>query len=434
MINSTNKDEELEKALTGFDVLKEEKEVIALKNPVLNAIFHGNNDTGGISRGTVIQIASQSGVGKSTLALVTAKELCEQGLSVLYIDAEKGLNQNMMTSIGIIRYLRNKNNPKGNFIVVRTCDCNEVNVLIQKVCETKAIDFIVLDSLGSLDSGIYSVGGTDANNPKVGADSKSLKIVMKTINRMALENNTGFILINHLAQSIGTYIPQENPVGGRASIFLSDIIIKLTRKSSDFEKLNLGQKVEYETTKSRFGIGKCKIPFYIAFGKGIALIPTFSEVLDKIKENGKPILEMRGAGNGSLFLEGKEYKFRGENQLIKLICDNYKKIYSLVDWRIFLPEEPKEASSIYLKDLELDDVKEVLPKELSKLEIVDVIGNDYYFDRGIDSTGQKYYICYNKDSEQMKVGYDSSSFETSNISLKDYKTYKKDLTQYLKSL
>lgn len=441
-MDESNKMEELNKVLEGFNTFTESPEVIVFKNPVLNALFNGNEDTGGLPRGTVTQIAAQSGTGKSTLALAVCRELCEQGLKVLYIDAEKGLNINMLKSTNMYKFLKSNNNPSGNFMIVRDCDCNSVNEIIRK--SAPLVDFIVVDSLGSLDSNIYDIGGVDANNPKVGANAKSLKIVMMTINREAIEHNVGFICINHLAQSIGTYIPSENPVGGRAPVYLSDIIIKLTKKSSDFEKLNLGQKVEFEAIKSRFGRGKSKIPFYIRFGQGIALLPTFREVLDKVIVDYKgqqiPILEVRGGGNGSLFIDNVEYKFRGENQLNQLIQDNYAYIKKHISWKMFLPELPK-APDYFMKepDLFAEEGKEMennkLPEELRKIKVVEKTPSKIYFDKGIDSTGQEYSIYYDIDSELLAVDFDSNTSEMkANPTKDDYKKQKKLLTEYLKSL
>ena len=109
------------------------------------------------------------------------------------------------------------------------------------------------------------------------------------MNKLKTSKNLAFILINHLAQDLGSYVKAENPTGGRAPVYLSDVIIQLTKKSSDLEKVyKLGQKVEFEVTKSRWGKGKCKIPFYICFGQGIFMVPTFGEILAD-----KGILESR---------------------------------------------------------------------------------------------------------------------------------------------
>lgn len=144
-----------------FNMWTKDPEQIKLKNPVLNGMFHG-----GLPKGSVIQIAAQSGVGKSTLVLQISKELCELGYKVAYIDVEKGLNPNMLKSVGVFPHTYNKDtNPNGTFYIFREYDCGKINTLIQKLAGQ--VDVVILDSLGALDSKIYVEGGVDANNPKV---------------------------------------------------------------------------------------------------------------------------------------------------------------------------------------------------------------------------------------------------------------------------
>lgn len=415
-----------------FNVWTEDPEIIKLKNPVLNGMFHG-----GLPKGSVIQIAAQSGVGKSTLAVQVARELCEIGKNVLYIDVEKGLNKNMLESMGILKFLNNQDTTKGgNFIIVKEFDCGKVNNLIQQICDNGLADAVILDSLGALDSGIYkSDSGVDADNPKVGADTKSIKIIMKTINGCAMTFGTTFICINHLAQSIGSYIPTESPTGGRAPVYLSDIIIKLTKKTSEFEKLKVGQKVEFEAIKSRYGAGKAKIPFYIRFGKGIAMIPTYREVLDNHPE----ILETRGGGTGSLFLNGQEFKFRGDNQLLQLIAEHYHEIKDLITWEDFTVKLENLPDWIKVNEHELDDKPNTtltisdLPEELSSIPVYLKENNIIYFKKGIDATGQEYSIYYDNKKERLTLDYNTSQGEsTNNPSLEDYTKLEKKLEKYLK--
>ena len=191
----SSKIEDIDDILKDFNYWKdgEKEEIIELKNPVLNAMLHG-----GLPKKGVVQIAAQSGVGKSTLVLQMSKELLEQGYNVLYIDAEGGLNENQMKSTGVFSYLNNKNKSLGgNFKVSWENDCGKINDLIQKIGDNELADFIMLDSLGALDSGIYQVGGTDANNPKVGADTKSVKIILKTMTGLKMKHKIGFVFINH---------------------------------------------------------------------------------------------------------------------------------------------------------------------------------------------------------------------------------------------
>lgn len=423
-----------------FDILSDDEDKITFKNPVLNGMFNE-----GLNIGSVVQIAAESGTGKSTLALEISRELCEQNYKVAYIDTEGGINSNMLKTMGIVPYVYSpKSNPKGNFFVYRNNDCGEVNVLVQQLSNNHLADIIIIDSLGALDSGIYKEDGTDANTPKVGGDAKSLKILLKTINGLSLDKNTRttFICINHTAKSIGTYIPTENPVGGQASIYLSDVVILLSKVSSDFAKTNLGQKVQFKAKKSRFGYGNVKVPFYILYGRGICLPLTYREIIEEIPItfNGEKhmLVEMRGGGNGSMFINDKEFKFRGENQLLKLIGENFKEVSKLIPSDAFKVKQPEipEYLSYNINNQIIADIN--LPKELKDINIVKTEKVDgstrVYFIEGIDSTGQRYAVYYDNSESLLFTEFDSEILAESIITKKQVNSSIKQIKDYLKEL
>ena len=198
--------------------LMRETEQIHFKNPILNGLFYNEHEdengkkieTWGIPKRSVIQFVAESGVGKSTLTLQMSKELLEQGYNVAYIDTEKGVNTNTLKGIGIDKYIQNTNRKKGGYFTTYTeTDCDKINTLVQKLAETKIFQFIVIDSIGAMESGLYKLGAGSVDNQKVGGDSKAIKAVLKTINSISASTGITFILINHLMQTIGTYIPQE---------------------------------------------------------------------------------------------------------------------------------------------------------------------------------------------------------------------------------
>ena len=423
-----------------FDILEDDKDRITFKNPVLNGMFNE-----GLNIGSVVQIAAESGTGKSTLALEISRELCEQNYKVAYIDTEGGINSNMLETMGLNPYVYSKNNnPKGLFYTFRKNDCGAVNVLIQQLSNNHLADIIIIDSLGALDSGIYAEGGTDANTPKVGGDAKSLKIILKTINGLSLdkETRTTFICINHTAKSIGTYIPIEAPVGGQASIYLSDVVLLLNKVSSDFAKTNLGQKVSFKAIKSRYGYGNTKVPFYILYGRGICLPLTYREIVEDIpvEFNNEPhkLVEMRGGGNGSMFIKGQEIKFRGENQLIKLIGENFREISKLVPkdaFKVKTPETPDYLTNAIGMSAPIESI---LPKSLQSIDSVRVeFSNNkskVYFIEGVDSTGQVYSLYYNQEDESLYKELDSMLSVEKNPTKKMVNDYIKEIKEYLKEL
>lgn len=442
-------DKTLENLLDNYNFIKEKPEKVKLKNPIFNGMFHG-----GIPLGSRIQIVAQSGVGKTVLTLQLCKELLDLKYKVLYIDVEKGVTENMLQNVGVSKYLYQDNYKKGTFYHLAECDCNVINSVIQDFSDNGYADIIVVDSLGALTSGIYKGdNGSDVNNPKVGADSRSIKIVMKTINDLVIHNKTTFILINHLAQTIGSYIPTEKPVGGRAPQYLSDIIIHLTSKKSPFDS-SVVQKVEFEATKDRFGQGKCKVPFYIRPGYGIFLPLSYREVVEDIDVvcNKKPhkLVEMKGAGYGTMFLNDKEIKFRGETQLCTLITENLSAIGKYISPKIFEAKAPQDIETLFgevdknsntktakttkTTKKSSNDTSNDIPEEFKDLGVVEKNDTDIIFKKGVDITGQLYSISYNFSSNTIISDIDGNISTISSPSRQDLLDEFDILNKYLQSL
>ena len=240
--------------------------------------------------------------------------------------------------------------------------------------------------------------------------------------------------------------------GGRAPQYLSDVIIRLTSRSSEYEKANLGKKVEYETLKSRFGRGKCKIPFYICFGKGIAMIPTYAEVLDKVDTTfqGKPVkmMELKAGGYGSLYLNDIEYKFRGDRQLYPLITEHWKEIKEIVPWTMFAVPEAEDTESMgleptaeQLKQYSSSDNKisqeldADIPKALRGIKYDYKSKENILFRKGVDDLNQMYYLQYFIKTKvlQLEYGKDTKK-EITNPKKSDYDKLNKELDEYLEKV
>ena len=73
---------------------------------------------GGIPRGASIGIASEPGLGKSTLFLYTAKSYIASGLKVLYLDYEKGVTPSLLDGLGLTKYIYSESNPTGLFYIL----------------------------------------------------------------------------------------------------------------------------------------------------------------------------------------------------------------------------------------------------------------------------------------------------------------------------
>lgn len=126
---------------------KNNHEPIRLKSKILNGFLNG-----GLRRGRITQIAAASGTGKSTIALQMSREICQQGLNVLYIDAEQGVSDSQLTGLRLKPYLDNTDKSVGGmFTVVSELTFNSVKEVIKTVCvDRKIYDVVFIDSIGVL--------------------------------------------------------------------------------------------------------------------------------------------------------------------------------------------------------------------------------------------------------------------------------------------
>ena len=350
-----------------------------------------------------------------------AKELCDSGESVVYIDAENGLNPPLLSNIGLTSYL-NK-----SFFPLRENDCTTVNNLLNDIADRpdyKDIGFVFIDSIAALDSGMYRQGGVEANNPKVGGNTKSIKIIMQTINSITVRrDDITFVLVNHLIEGLGMF-QVDKPAGGNAPVYMSDFLIKLNKKGTwEVDKTVVGQKVTYEAVKSRWGAGKSKVTFYIRYGYGISLLPTYRDALQEIETtfNGEKhkVIEAKGGGYGSLYLNGAEYKFRGEKESLKIVGDHYAEISKFFENR---PEFFKVVIPDVIDDIFESETKSdiELPSWLSSSNVVSTEGKNAVLYK--DEDGNK--IVYKPIANKLSLYYNADEVEAiMNPNLDDYKSF-----------
>ena len=373
-------------------------EYYPIKNKVLNGLLGGQ----GLPKGSIVHIAAGSGTGKSTLVL---KDICvdllKQGQDIAYIDADRGVNTEILESTGVAPFLGNRDRSKGGcFMSFRKSTFHEINELVQDLV-SKGITIIVIDTLSVIDSGMY-LGKDSYNieNMKVGGEAQKLRQLMKNLNVLAEQDSrrVNFILLNHTAKEIGFSFgaPKETPKGGEAPIQYSDIVIQLYKYSDKSETYNdkpIGQKVFAQIVKSRYITGKVKTPFFIRYGKGISNLLTYKEIFESGKAIEGCYIETRGR---TYYLHHpklqEDIHYLGKDNLLDTLIANYSiinNLFSPSDWMINTSKESEVLDIEYgLGDVDL------LPKTLKELNVVTVMNGNVYFLRGIDIYGQGYSVYY----------------------------------------
>ena len=271
-------------------------------NYILNAVL-GN----GLPRGVFIELASDSGLGKSTIALHICKSLCMQGKKVIYIDLEGGMENplnivdedykkgNLLYCMGLEPFIKS-----GDFILLNAITAvDSVNEIITAAIEKKDKNgipiesdygLVVIDSIAAIMNSagmINKTGGIEAQ--QIGDHAKIVQHLVKRLTALKAYG-TSYLFINQLRTDIGTTYAGSHTTGGKSVQYYSDIRLRLSRKEKIMNgDYILGAWVYVIAEKNRVAKGQLPYVLPILYGKGMSQILTVMEAMKK-----KLIINSRG--------------------------------------------------------------------------------------------------------------------------------------------
>ena len=248
---------------------------------ILDAIVSNGR---GLPAGTFIEIASESGCGKSTMCIHIAKKYCSQGKRVIYIDTEQGLNGNQIDCFGMRQYVDDM-----LFIPVRLQTYGEVDDFLMKVLEDKDVALIIYDSITATVPGRLTEKNVDEmNEPGVAARIQS-NFMQKFKARFKNTDKT-VIFVNQLRTKIAMGYGQVTKLaqaGGQALGYYMDIRIMmkkikmLEQTLPGYEKpVPYGCDLAIWCDKNRYARPLLKKIITIHFGKGISNAGALRSVLE----------------------------------------------------------------------------------------------------------------------------------------------------------
>lgn len=248
---------------------------------ILDAIVSNGR---GLPSGTFIEIASESGCGKSTMCFHIAKKYCSQGKRVIYIDTESGVNGNQVDCFGLRQYV-----DEMLFIPVRLQTYGEVDDFLCKVLEDKEVELIIYDSITATVPGRLTEKNVDEmNEPGVAARLQS-NFMQKFKARFKNSNKT-VIFVNQLRTKIAMGyggVTKLAQAGGQALGYYMDVRIMmkkikmLEQTLPGYEKpVPYGCDLAIWTDKNRYARPMLKKIITIHFGKGISNAGALRSVLE----------------------------------------------------------------------------------------------------------------------------------------------------------
>lgn len=273
---------------------------------ILDAVI---SDGRGLPEGIFIELASESGCGKSTMCLHIAKKYCSQGKRVVYIDTESGLNGNQIDCFGMRDYV-----DQMLFIPVRLQTYGQVDEFLCTVLEDPDVSLIVYDSITATVPGRLTEKNVDEmNEPGVAARIQS-NFMQKFKARFKNSNKT-VIFINQLRTKIAMGYGQVTKLaqaGGQALGYYMDVrlmmkkIKNLEQTLPGYEKpVPYGCDLAIWSDKNRYARPLLKKVISIHFGKGISNAGAI-----------RSVLEYHGVVT-KIPRKGYQVKYQGEDIMVK---------------------------------------------------------------------------------------------------------------------
>lgn len=348
---------------------------------ILNKLFGG-----GIPMTKNIQIYSESGYGKSTIVISICKALCKQGHKVLYVDAEGSVNEHLLRTMGVLTDDENNllydavENPTGPFIFVQTSYFEDIEQILENlvpkydnkgISQTSDFRLVVIDSVAALSPKEYKGDSGEklsVTSNKPGIIAKATASFLRKFNGYKTAYNMSFIYINqtreNLSMSFGAKF-EDNLPGGKAMVYYTDVLIKLTSRGLYKQKLITGAGEEQEIiTEREVGItckknkitnGNITLPLQVVFGRGISNIAAMPYIIKRKKitspETGEVMQMLEGSGAWmtlNIIKDNKveSIKCNGENKLKEAIRDNYADILKLITQEDYNALEPMDEEEL----------------------------------------------------------------------------------------
>lgn len=294
---------------------------------------------GGLIKGDMLEMAGESGVGKSTFFLDLAKKLMEKGEKVAYIDSEKGVKQDIMEKMGILPYKL-----KDQFLLLSIMTYMELEQAMEILVESD-YSHIMIDSITTVIPSKALDKSVEDN--EIGTNARvQTKFLMKW-RPQTVRKGINVYFINQFRNHIGIGFgetTESNSGGSKALEFLCDVRLVLEKGPRLMrneitgmrgkECVPYGNNARLWAKKYRGGRGQIKVPAPVIFGLGISNPYFYYMVLNA---NGYLATEKR-----TCFINDESLMHvravvstspGGELNMIKAIADNRDMIHSFLEER-----------------------------------------------------------------------------------------------------
>ena len=254
---------------------------------------------GGYEKGDWIEVASASGLGKSTLVLNVCSKLVHQGKKVAYLDIEGGIKRKILTSMNLMDYVGNVAG-ECDFLLISPRNYVELEQVFDIIaCGPPELryDHIVIDSISAVQARCEDKSVTE---DVIGLKARQMQNFLEKYKPCMRASQVTVWMINqirtHFEKRGMTMVASQAPSGGNAPKHYPDIriwmddndegrnreMLKRLEKTpfgAEPRELVYGRKAYIKCLKNRNERPEVNVPMYVIFGIGISNVMTFSDLL-----------------------------------------------------------------------------------------------------------------------------------------------------------
>ena len=312
----------------------------------------------GIPMGKLIDVSSESGLGKSTLLLHVAKSLCDQGYKCVWIDSECALSDSILngidnadnSAVGPLMKYKNEN----IFKIYTVSSYAGVEEILDMLIPQGDFKFYFIDSLTNitseafLKSTVYEKDAKSVDSVTVAEDARVQSKFMKKVKVAAHMYGATIFFVSqqrtYINMGYGGKPSGAVRAGGKAIKYNMDGMIDIVNLGEIKEKrhtingeeeIKVGRNIAlYIQEKCRFGPGNVKVPAVIYYGKGYSNASTLRRFMEtkEVADGNKLVPMLSNSGRSyTIRLGDEKIKLDGGNAVKNYIKENFDKILSYFD-------------------------------------------------------------------------------------------------------
>ena len=287
---------------------------------------------GGFNRGDMVEISSESGVGKSTMVLHVVRNFLARDLRCMYLDVERGVQVGMLDSFKIREKMGTEFGDP--FLLLSPTTFSDLDEILSLVMQDEGrYDLIVIDSITALLPGKLQTVSVDEIQP--GLEARSQGAILKKWKPSFRELGTTCVLVNQLRTKLDFMRGSKvESAGGFALQFYPDVRIRMRsgramktkeRTALGTDDVIYGNEAYIWCVKNRSQRPEVRLRLPVIFGKGVSNAVTAAGIM-----RANDLMVGGGAGWFTLQVGSEEVKIHGEQAAVRWIRENYAQVISFL--------------------------------------------------------------------------------------------------------